>query len=237
MGRVSEETLAVKYEKILAHLRATQPEPQTIREIAEAIGQPVDESGLRTLRNWLATLEQKGFIHQQERGKYVLLKAPGKIKAVQLEPEELMALLLAARSLTAQQDRANLTIEVAIVKLARALTDDAAGELMRLIEQEYASRYPKGLETEQDIFRTIMRAFLNRLPVVIEYVTFDKPTTLNIYWIEPVAISRAIYLIGHSSLQNGLRTYRLDRVQSAKIVPNAEPYLPPQEYRSPEFLR
>ncbi len=73
-----------------------------------------------------------------------------------------------------------------------------------------------------------MQSYIYRRRVAITYDPLrGKPfqTTFCPYLLEPSAIGYATYVIGHSSVVNKLRTYKLQRIAQATLLSRA-PFTP-----------
>lgn len=174
----------------------------------------------RTVDNYLIELEAEGKVYKD--GKYWLPLPHDAIALRRLEPspEEAVALYLAVRLLVKQSDKRNEVAETMLYKLAQILGDDLhlgedvihAAKLLaeRPVEADY-----------QDIFKAIVRGYIYRRFVQITYVPYQGSvfeTTIAPYLLEPSGIGYSTYIIGHSSIVNSLRTYKLERIQRAQLL-------------------
>jgi len=184
--------------------------------------------GQRTVNNYLRELENERRITKEGLYWQVIDFGSRQLRRIDITPEEGMALWLAARSLAHVQDERNEVVETAFYKLANAIKDDIVlGNVMVQAAQELADR-PERTGYNQ-VFRTLMQAYVYRRTVEIVY----KPakgesfkTTFQPYLFEPSLFGLSIYAIGHSSLVNKLRTYKIERIQSATLTRD--------EYRIPD---
>jgi CRISPR-associated endonuclease/helicase Cas3 len=149
-----------------------------------------------------------------------------------------MALYLGARLLVKQLDKRNEPAETALLKLAQALRDNAGvGKEIYQATQELVRRPVR--EGYQPIFRNMVRAYIYRKKVRICYkpLNWEKSfqTTFSTYLIEPSLIGSAIYLIGHSSIVDALRAYKLERIQAAEIT--RQDYTIPEDFPGLAILR
>lgn len=184
--------------------------------------------GQRTVNNYLRELENERRITKEGLYWQVIDFGSRQLRRIDITPEEGMALWLAARSLAHVQDERNEVVETAFYKLANAIKDDIVlGNVMVQAAQELADR-PERTGYNQ-VFRALMQAYVYRRTVEIVY----KPakgesfkTTFQPYLFEPSLFGLSIYAIGHSSLVNKLRTYKIERIQSATLTRD--------EYRIPD---
>ena len=148
-----------------------------------------------------------------------------------------MTLYLATRLLVKQHDKRNESAETALVKLAEVLTGDVGvGHEIHQAALELARR--PGDESYSRTFRTIMQSYIYRRKVCITYRPLKgKPfeTTFSPYLLEPSAIGYATYAIGHSSIVDDLRTYKLQRIEQATLT--REEYIVPPDFPGLDYLR
>ncbi len=230
MARIPEHTKLDRLRRVEALLRRSNG--LTEREIAEALN-----FDRRTVNNYLRDLETEGRVEKDGRLWYALSHQPMVLRPVELQPEEAMTLYLAARLFVKHSDKRNEAAENVLVKLAEVLSSDAGvSEDIYHAAQELASR-PVAQDYE-DVFRMVMRAYLHRRQVEIVYQPYrGKPfvTTLSPYLLEPSAIGFATYAIGHSSIVDTLRTYKIERIAHANLLRSE--YTIPADFPGVELLR
>lgn len=197
------------------------------------------ETGLnrRTLNNYLRALEMEGKIYKDGLTWVALPFDELRLRHFELSPEEAMTLYLATRLLAKQHDKRNEPAETALMKLAAALkTHKIAGEEIHQAARELAQRPP---QAEYDlVFRAVMQAYIYRRVLRITYEplhgkSFD--TDFSPYLIEPSAIGFTTYAIGHSSIVNATRTYKLERIKAAALT--RQEYNIPREFRGLDVLK
>lgn len=214
MPRISDYDLRRREELVLMYIRRF-PDGITASQIAEDMS--IER---RTVDNYLKSLQQRNEIDKEGKYWFPSFPEPLRLRPLNIEPEEAMALYMAARLLVKQSDRRNESIESALEKLSRVLSNDtgigddlyqAACELrLRPLDKDY-----------HNTFDTVMRAYLYRRMLEIEYLPYSgKPVTTLFapYLLEPSAIGFATYAIGFSATQNGLRTYKLGRIVGARMT-------------------
>jgi CRISPR-associated endonuclease/helicase Cas3 len=192
----------------------------------------VEETGIeeRTLRNYLRELEAEGKIEKDKRIWYAHDYDPARLRRVELSPEEAMTLYLASRLFVKQHDKRNDAAQNALLKLAGVLTGDAnVGQEVYQAAQELAHRPDDGKYNR--IFREVMQAYIYKRRLHIEYEpAHGEPffTDFEPYLIEPSAIGFSTYAIGRSSIVNTTRTYKIERIRSARLLIGSQ-----NEYRIP----
>lgn len=197
------------------------------------------ETGIqrRTVHNYLRALEIEGKVFKDGIVWVALPFDELRLRHFELSPEEAMTLYLATRLLAKQHDKRNEPAETALMKLAAALkTHQIASEEIHQAAQELAQR-PYRAEYHQ-VFRAVMQAYIYRRVLHITYEPLHgKPfeTDFAPYLIEPSAIGFATYVIGHSSIVNAIRTYKLERIQTAALT--RQEYIIPREFRGLDILK
>lgn len=192
----------------------------------------------RTANNYLRELEEQGKAFKDGIYWFPLVLRESRLRSFELSPEEAVTLYLGARLLVKQQDKRNEPAETALLKLASVLKADAGvGSEIEQAAKELAQRPIQ--ENYQPIFREIVRGYIYRKKVEITYqpLNFSKPfqTEFSTYLLEPSPIGFSTYLIGHSSIVNAMRAYKLERVLSARII--KEDYSIPADFPGLEILR
>jgi len=93
-------------------------------------------------------------------------------------------------------------------------------------------------ENYQPIFRDVVRGYIYRKKIEIAYrpLNWGKSfqTIFSTYLLEPSPIGFTTYLIGHSSIVNARRAYKLERIESVRLT--KEDYAVPPEFPGLEIL-
>lgn len=191
----------------------------------------------RTVDNYLAELETEGRAYKESKYWLALTYDAIALRRLEPSPEEAVALYLAVRLLVKQSDKRNEVAETMLYKLAQILGNDLhlgndiinAAKLLseRPVEADY-----------QDIFKAIVRGYIYRRLVQITYVPYQGgvfETTIAPYLLEPSGIGYSTYIIGHSSIVNSLRTYKLERIQRAQLLRDG--FEIPEDFPGIDILR
>jgi CRISPR-associated endonuclease/helicase Cas3 len=232
MPKIEETTKQQRLERL--HLLLTRhPLGLTEAELAE-------ETGLerRSVNNYLRELETQGRAYKDGLYWLPFLLKEGHLRPFDLSPEEAVTLYLGARLLAKQHDKRNEPAETALLKLASVLKADAGvGDEIEQAARELAGRPVQA--GYQPIFRDMVRGYIYRKKVVITYrpLNWDKPfeTTFSTYLLEPSPIGFSTYLIGHSSIVNALRAYKLERIEAARLT--RDDYAIPPDFPGLDMLR
>ncbi|MBI3168428.1 MAG: CRISPR-associated helicase Cas3' [Chloroflexi bacterium] len=232
MARIDDATKKDRLDRMYLIL-SRNPRGLTEAEIA-------DEVNLerRTANNYLRELEEQGKTFKDGIYWYPLVLRESRLRSFDLSPEEAVTLYLGARLLVKQQDKRNEPAETALLKLASVLKADAGvGGEIEQAARELAQRPVQ--ENYQPIFREVVRGYIYRKRVEIMYhpLRFSKPfqTVFSTYLLEPSLIGFSTYLIGHSSIVNAMRAYKLERIISARII--KDDYSIPADFPGLEILR
>ncbi|MEW6578742.1 MAG: WYL domain-containing transcriptional regulator [Chloroflexota bacterium] len=230
--RTPEATRRERLERIALLL---QRNPDGLREVE--IAQTLNFER-RTVNNYLRELEAQGYVYREGALWFSLPHQGMVLRRLELRPEEAMTLYLAVRLFVKQHDERNEAAEHLLVRLAEILTSDVGlSEDILAAARELAQR--PTVPGYENVFRTVMQGYINRRKVEIVYAPYQgKPftTVLSPYLIEPSAIGFATYVIGHSSIVNALRTFKLERIERARLLLQDEYRIPP-DFPGLELLR
>jgi predicted DNA-binding transcriptional regulator YafY len=230
MGRIAEQTKHDRKERVWLYVKRN-PNGVTESEIAEFAG-----FERRTANNYLRELESEGKIFKDSTLWCPLDFERTRLHSFDLEPEEAFSLYLGARLLVKQQDKRNESAETALLKLAHVLTSDAGvGQEIEHAASELAHRPAR--PDYLSVFRTVVRGYIYRLRVQLRYHPFNAQpfnASFATYLIEPSSVGYSTYLIGHSSHADALRSYKLERIESATLT--REHYTIPEDFPGLEIL-
>ena len=224
MPNISQADHQARRERILI---AVQHSPNGISEIE--VSNQVN-IGQRTVNTYLHKLEDEGYLYKEGTYWFAENHQPIILRKFELSAEEALTLYLASRLLVKHSDRRNEIAKTVLMKLAHMLKSDAGiHESIESAAQELAHRPIE--EHFQDNYRIIMRSALYRVPAQITYHPFrgsSFTTVIHPYLIEPSVIGFATYVIGYSQIVNDLRTYKLERIQHARLLSGQEFTIPPE---------
>ncbi|MFC1960432.1 CRISPR-associated endonuclease Cas3'', partial [Chloroflexota bacterium] len=231
MPRISEGKKQGRIDRVISLLRSHE-NGLTEKEIAENFS--VDR---KNINNYLRELEKRGRVYKDG---LLWFLYPGRdivIRPVKLEAEEAMILYLAARLFVKQSDQRNEIAENLLYKLSDILTEDVglSADLQKAAHELVNRPTIPGYE---DTFRAITQAYIYRRKVQLTYQPArgkSFKTMFAPYLLEPSAIGYATYAIGHSSIVEDLRTYKIERIKTATIT--QEEYTIPADFPGLEILR
>jgi proteasome accessory factor B len=158
-----------------------------------------------------------------ESGKWGLLPTAF-LPPLALTLPEAMTLFLAARVLAKATDEQDTELISAFVKLAEILPPVLA-EHVRSTVDAYATLPADEQFTR--VLRTLTEGWSQRRVVEIQYGrgVYDpdkaaRRARVRPYAIEPSALTRGIYLLGHDEGRGDLRTFKVERIMSAQLTPD-----------------
>ena len=232
MPRIDDEDKRNRLERIYLLLT------RNARGLTE--GEIADEVRLerRTVNNYLRELEFQGKAFKDGLYWFPLVLKESRLRTFDLSPEEAVTLYLGARLLSKQQDKRNEPAETALLKLASVLKADAG--IGAEIEQAARELAQRPIQKEyQPVFRDVVRGYIYRKKIEITYrpLNWNKSfqTTFATYLLEPSPIGFTTYLIGHSSVVDKWRAYKLERIESVRLT--KEEYALPPDFPGLEILR
>lgn len=159
---------------------------------------------------------------------------------IKLNLDEALALHLAARLFSTRMDRHNPSAASAIRKISSAL-EMVAPAISRAMAQS-ADR-ADGDDQLQDpryieILKTLTKAWADGRMVRLGYASERSGEVHEYifcpYFIEPYAIGQTTYVIGQIGKNEGMRTFKIERIRQAELLP--ETYTIPEDFDADIFL-
>lgn len=222
-----------RYERqdAIERILARSPQGMTSGELARELG--VDAS---TIRRDMAALEKRGTGTTRDGRRY-RLDHRRSLYTVRLNNHELLALYFAARLLSRHSDEHNPHVVVALERLADALRDraPAVAQHIDLAARSVAARPHRYAYIEA--LQAITQGWIERRKVRLRYRDSKGEVTERIcapYVMEPYGIGYACHCIGHDSLRNKVRTFKIERITEATLL--AEQFEIPSAYTDPARL-
>jgi proteasome accessory factor B len=224
---------AARYLKVAMALHA-HPEGISAQAIADRIG-----VSKRTVYRDLQAMELDGELPiWQDAGRWGL-EAKAFLPPLNLTLHEAMTLFLAARVLAKTSDEHDTELIASFVKLAQVLPATLAEHVQGTVDA-FATTPPNATFTR--VFRTLTEAWAARRVVVIEYgpSVYDtsrppRQTRVRPYFIEPSALTHALYLLGYDEERGARRTFKVERIVSASLTP--ETFVPEAGFSPASELR
>ena len=155
---------------------------------------------------------------------------------MKLNLAEGVALYLAARLLTQIHDERNEHVLSALSKLISGMPATMAPNQRALLD--LARERQKGQPDRSDIFETLALGWATHRIIRLTYAPPHRKTfesQFSPYLLEPSAIGRTFYAIGHSNPPDALRTFKMERIEYAKLT--EESFEVPQDFDGPALLK
>ncbi|MBA3946422.1 MAG: transcriptional regulator [Herpetosiphonaceae bacterium] len=183
----------------------------------------------RTIYRDILTLEEVGAPIWQLDGKFGLER--GRYQStVRLNLNETVALYFAARLLAHHSDENNPSVVSALEKIAASLPNETLSSHMSHAAAVIKAKPLRGNYIQ--ILETLTRAWADRRLVRISYWATDRPEAqervIAPYFLEVSRSEPASYVLAHDRLRNALRTFKVERIQSATLLD--EEYTIPDDF-------
>jgi predicted DNA-binding transcriptional regulator YafY len=204
-------------------------------------GVPVDEiaslTGMttRTVYRDIRALEDELAVpvFQAGRGRYGIDRKFF-LPPLRLSVPEAIVLFLASRLIARWSDQYDAAVVSAFTKLADTLPQPIARHVAAtmLAVGEHDPNEPFSRS-----FSTVARGWAEGRVVELTYdpgTGQEKRTRVHPYFLEPDAALRSVYLIGHDEPADAMRTYKVERIQSATLT--LDRYEIPADFDPDEWL-
>lgn len=181
------------------------------------------EVNIRTVRRYIVMLQDMGIPVEAERGRagsYYL--RPGfKLPPLMFNDEEALALTLSLKiaSQTALSGAA-FAVEGAAAKVERVLPDELRQQVHDLLgAMTIDIALAPGIAASAQHLHLVGRAVRERHALHLKHASFDGKITERV--VDPYGLAYRVgrwYMVGYCHLREDIRTFRLDRVQSASLL-------------------
>ena len=193
-----------------------------------------DDTALR----YLTELSATGRLPVNKDGWYWQLAQDAKFELLpmKLNLAEGTALYLAARLLTQIHDERNEHVLSALSKLISGMPATITPYQQALLN--LARERQKGQPDRSDIFETLALGWATQRIIRLTYTPPHRKTfesQFSPYLLEPSAIGRTFYAIGYSNPPDALRTFKMERIEHAKLT--EEPFEVPPDFDGPALLK
>lgn len=170
------------------------------------------------------------------KGRQYWIRKDTAINRVRVTTEEASALYVAARLLARIVDTSNPIVTSALLKLAEPLEHTAPTIANQIQRAAHLLRVRPSDDTSVETFRVLAQAWLQSRKVRISYKSQHRASerTLSPYLLEPLDTEQAIYVVGHDSDSDDVRTFKLDRITSADLL--REEFEVPSEFDAAAYL-
>jgi len=191
-----------------------------------------------TALRYLTELSSSGRLPLSKEGWYWQLAENAKFELLpmKLNLPEGVALYLAARLLTQIHDERNQYVLSGLSKLISAMPDTIAPHQHAIVD--IARERQQGQQDKSDIFEALALGWATRRQIRLTYAPPHRKSfecQFSPYLLEPSAIGRTFYAIGHSSPPDALRTFKMERIEHARLT--TEPFEIPTDFDGPSLLK
>lgn len=213
--------------RMLRLLELLQSAPmRTVAELTERLA--VDE---RTVRRYVAKLVEQDIPIETIRGRHggYKLGAGYRMPPLVLSDDEALAVVLGL--LRAEgSDTPTLAARTALAKISRVLPVAVAHRLDRLTGTAVHAGSGAADVPDAEVLLAVADAVHRRRPLRLSYRDADAaPSQRTVHPYELVSRSGRWYLIGLDTGKRDERTFRLDRIRSARALPGGFPPPPPRD--------
>ncbi len=239
-GYEGDSGLSAKRDRVARLARVVnllKAHPEGIR--AEDIGVRLGISKRTAYRDLTALEGELQLPTWSEGGRWGILDASF-LPPLKLTTSEAMAVFLATRLMVRYADKYDPDLASAFEKLSEGLPGPLTEHVARSLDVlQRASKAPGFV----DHVHALTRAWAERRIVEISYqaATYEGRTadsrraTVHPYLIEPSAQTHALYLIGFDEGRGGLRTFKIERIQTVTVTPRT--FEPPEVGSVEKLLR
>lgn len=160
------------------------------------------------------------------------------LPSLRLTIHEAMAFFVAARLLAKANDERDADFASAFLKLAAVLPARLREHVVDALDELAGGRSDPAFRHN---LQELTRAWIEGRVAQIEYdaAAYDpakgtRSVRVRPYLIEPSALTRGLYLVGHDEERAATRTFKVERIRSVSLTP--ERFEPPERYRAGSVL-
>jgi predicted DNA-binding transcriptional regulator YafY len=175
---------------------------------------------VRSIQRDILVLEtESGLPLGEDHGRYFIL-APERLRPMDLNLQEARALLLATRLFLRYSDEGDPYAASALRQLAEVMPDTVKEQVRAAAES--LGRRPLNADFSRHL-SIITDAWARQRSVRMSYRSARRSRTREViidpYFLEPSAAGYATYLIGFSHTHRSVRTFKIERIVSAEMLP------------------
>jgi proteasome accessory factor B len=204
----------------------SNPAGLTPADVAKRVAMSV-----RTVYRDLRAIEEElGVPTWSEDGRWGIDQEKAFLPPLKLTLGEAMAVVLSARLMVRYADKYDPGLAAAFEKLERVLPPALAAHVERtlavLASAPRDERFSRHLATLTHAWAEGRIVQIDYAPGLYEQGAKPRRAIVRPYLIEPSLQTHALYLIGHDETRQALRTFKIERIQEASILP--------QRFEAPE---
>ena len=148
---------------------------------------------------------------------------------------EALNIFLTARLMLNYSHRYDPNVDATFTKLSAVLPQALSEQVRKTMD--WMQKLPKD-EIYLRILATVAEAWVSQRQLKITYRSLiaqkAMERVIEPYFIEPAAPGHASYVIGYCHLRDSIRTFKIERIESAELTP--EPYVIPPDFDANEYL-
>jgi predicted DNA-binding transcriptional regulator YafY len=176
----------------------------------------------RTVQRYVATLRDNAGIDIEETAGRWRIGQRSRLPPLQLDHYQATLMLVAVRLLQQVRTEQDPALIGALAHLSRALSVPIVSDYLRRTLAAAERRAPA---TERiAVERAVIDGFVLHREIEVRYVDAKGAETrreLRPYFIEPTAEGRHIYVFARDSVSSEVRSFRLDRIRTARLLPTS----------------
>ena len=187
----------------------------TTKQLADEL-----EVNQRTVQRYVQMLRDSAGIDIEERDAKLHIGPGTRLPAMQLNRYQATLLLVALRLLQQLRTERDPDMVGALAQLSRALRVPLVARYLERTLRTVEER-PQNVERTQ-VERTVIDGFVDSRAIEVTYVDGagrETKRSLQPYFLEPSSQGRHIYVFAQDSLSDEVRPFRLDRIQTARLLP------------------
>jgi predicted DNA-binding transcriptional regulator YafY len=211
-------------------LLATNPGGYTIKELADRF-----EVNIRTIYRDMVALGVDLKVPVYNDKKRWKIEESRVLPPIRFTLPEALNIFLAARLMLSYSHRYDPNIDATFTKLSSGLPSSLSEQVRKTMD--WMQKLKKD-EKHMRILATVAEAWVSqrRLKIVYRSLPAEKATerVIEPYYIEPAAPGHASYVVGYCHLKNGIRTFKIERIESAELT--NEPYTIPADFDANTYL-
>ncbi len=216
MPRMTPQRRSVRLNRLQELFRSTR-HGYTARELAETTGMHI-----RSIQRDLLVLQlELGIPLHEEDGRYSLMREH-RLGPLNLNLQQARALLVATRLFLRYSDEGDPYASGALEQLASIMPEPVRDQVMMAAAS--MDRRPFNPDFARNL-AAVTDAWARRRVLRLSYRSAGKQRPKEVlmepYFLEPSAAGFATYVIGYSQTHAAMRTFKVERVVSAEMLPRA----------------
>ena len=211
-------------------LLAGNPTGYTIKDLAERFG-----VNIRTIYRDMVALGADLKVPVYNDRKWWKINESRMLPPIRFTLPEALNIFLAARLMLSYSHRYDPNVDATFTKLSSVLPLALSEQVRKTMD--WMQKLPKD-EKHIRTLATLAEAWVSqqRLKIAYRSLPAEKAVERIIepYYIEPAAPGHASYVVGYCHLKKGIRTFKIERIESAELTD--EHYTIPADFDANEFF-